>query len=89
MILDDLVVNISGFIMHHPGGRFVLEHNIGNDISKFFYGGYVLEGNIGVKNPPHGYLHSNYARQVVNKLAIAQLVREPETMICVLDNVNS
>mmetsp|Transcript_72594 Transcript_72594/g.100653 ORF Transcript_72594/g.100653 Transcript_72594/m.100653 type:complete len:85 (+) Transcript_72594:1222-1476(+) len=84
-----MVVDVGSFISHHPGGRFVLEHNLGTDISKFFYGGYVLEGNINVRNPPHGYLHSNYAREVVNKLAIAQLVCEPETMVCTLDNVNS
>lgn len=89
VILDDLVVNVAGFIAHHPGGKFVIEHNVGLDISKFFYGGYVLEGNINVRNPPSGYLHSNYARQVVNKLAVAQLVREPETILCTLDNVDS
>lgn len=43
VILDDMVVDISGFLLTHPGGRFALQHNIGRDISKFFYGGYTLE----------------------------------------------
>ena len=46
-ILDDLVLDMEEFIDQHPGGRFVLTHNIGRDISKFFYGGYSLEDNLG------------------------------------------
>lgn len=84
VILDDLVVDVGAFINHHPGGRFVLTHNIGRDISKFFYGGYNLEGNTG-PNPSSGYTHSNYARMVVNKLAAAQLIRDPETIQCKLN----
>lgn len=40
MILDDFVIDLKSFLMNHPGGKFVLEQNIGRDISKFFYGGY-------------------------------------------------
>lgn len=47
VILDELVLDIESFVKHHPGGRFVLNHNIGRDISKFFHGGYSLEGNLG------------------------------------------
>ncbi len=47
VILDDLVLDCSKFVAYHPGGKFVLQHNTGRDISKFFYGGYCLEGNIG------------------------------------------
>jgi stearoyl-CoA desaturase (delta-9 desaturase) len=46
VILDNLVLDITDFINEHPGGRFVLKHNIGKDISKFFFGGYCLEGNL-------------------------------------------
>ena len=46
MILDDLVLDIENYMDNHPGGRFLLEHNIGRDISKFFYGGYALDGNL-------------------------------------------
>jgi len=69
--LDDLVLDVSEFAKWHPGGKFVLEHNKGRDISKFFYGGYNLEGNL-TGNPPPGYNHSNYARKIVNGLIVAQ-----------------
>jgi cytochrome b involved in lipid metabolism len=46
MILDDLVLDVSEFINHHPGGKFFIVHCIGTDISKYFYGGYSLENNI-------------------------------------------
>jgi hypothetical protein len=40
---------------------------LGRDVSKFFYGGYSLERNIGATNdPPRGHYHSNYARKIVN-----------------------
>jgi cytochrome b involved in lipid metabolism len=65
VILDEMVLDVSKFISHHPGGMFVLEHNIGQDISKFFFGGYSLDGNLGPK-PAGGYKHSNYARKIVN-----------------------
>ena len=40
IILDDLVLDVTEFKAKHPGGKFVVEHNIGRDVSKFFYGGY-------------------------------------------------
>lgn len=70
VILDEMVLDVEKFISQHPGGRFVLQHNIGRDISKFFYGGYSLEGNMG-RSPAQGYAHSTYARRIVNDLAIA------------------
>jgi len=51
VILDDMVLDISNFHAFHPGGKFVLTHNKGRDISKFFYGGYSLDGNIGQSKP--------------------------------------
>jgi cytochrome b involved in lipid metabolism len=39
-ILDDLVLDLTDYIPNHPGGAFLLQHNIGRDVSKFFYGGY-------------------------------------------------
>jgi hypothetical protein len=50
----------------------VIAHNIGRDISKFFYGGYTLEVSAG--NKP--YTHSNIARMIVNKIIIGSLIRE-------------
>jgi len=29
VILDEFVLNLEGFIEYHPGGKFVIEHNIG------------------------------------------------------------
>ena len=51
VILDDMVLDVSKFYTLHPGGTFVLTHNNGRDISKFFYGGYSLDGNIGASKP--------------------------------------
>ena len=73
VLLDDIVLDVSGYMDNHPGGRFTLEHTLGTDISKFFYGGYGLDGNTvhkGVKRKNH----SNVARDVVNTLAIARFV---------------
>jgi len=70
MILDDLVLDVSEFEKYHPGGRFVINHTVGTDIAKFFYGGYCLEDNLGPK-PAFGWRHSNYARYIANDIAIA------------------
>jgi len=64
-----MVLDISKFILHHPGGKFVLLQNVGRDISKFFYGGYSLENNLGPQ-PSRGYTHSNYAKMIVNSLIV-------------------
>ena len=45
VLLDDMVLDVTKFIFHHPGGKFLLKHNVGSDISKFFYGAYALEGH--------------------------------------------
>ena len=70
VILDGFVLNVTEFIGLHPGGRYMLKHNIGRDISKFFYGGYSMEGNLGGGAPKAGHVHSNYARMIVNDLII-------------------
>jgi stearoyl-CoA desaturase (delta-9 desaturase) len=58
VILNDLVLDVTGFGHSHPGGSHVIEQNIGRDISKFFYGGYILSN--GKYDTPH--THSNIAR---------------------------
>lgn len=75
VILDDMVIDVSDYMDHHPGGRFSLENNIGKDISKFFYGGYSQESNLS----PH--THSNEARKALNTLIVATLVQEVSTEI--------
>jgi hypothetical protein len=54
---------------HHPGGKYYIEHNIGRDISKYFYGGYKMENN--VWQNPHN--HSNIAKRIVNNLIVGRL----------------
>lgn len=29
VVLDELVLNLEGFAVYHPGGNFVIDHNIG------------------------------------------------------------
>ena len=67
VILDDMILDVRRFMLNHPGGKFLVEQNVGRDVSKFFYGGYSLE-NI-IKVSPH--FHSNVARNIVNQLVIA------------------
>ena len=64
-----MVLDVSRFRFNHPGGTFLIEQNIGRDISKFFYGGYSLENYDYVA--PNA--HTNIARMVVNTLVIARL----------------
>ena len=75
VLLDDLVLNVEAFAKEHPGGKFLITHNIGRDISKFYYGGYSLEDNLGA-NPAKGYIHSNFAHLIVKDLTIARFLEE-------------
>ena len=77
VILDELVLDVGEFIDQHPGGRFLLSHNIGRDVSKFYHGGYSLEDNIG-GSPAKGYAHSSFSNHVVNDLAIARYQADVE-----------
>jgi hypothetical protein len=76
LILDDMVLNVESFKADHPGGQFLIDFHIGRDISKFFYGGYVLENQSGMAP----YTHSNLARSIVNSLAVAKLIAPSETL---------
>jgi cytochrome b involved in lipid metabolism len=66
-----MVLDVRKFKANHPGGEFAIKHNIGRDVSKFFYGGYALENFSGMSP----YFHSNIARRAVNSIAIAYLER--------------
>lgn len=65
------MVDVSEFMKYHPGGNYLLKHNIGKDVSKYFYGGYSLDGNVMGVNAV-GHFHSNFARKLVNELTIAK-----------------
>lgn len=82
-ILDDMVLDLSNFMDAHPGGVFVLAQNIGRDISKFFYGAYSLDGNIGRpgSNKAGPYVHSNIARKIANQYAIAVLDKKSSSNV--------
>lgn len=73
VLLDDLVLDVSDYMNSHPGGKFVMEHTIGTDVSKFFYGGYALDGN-DRPGMAKSHAHTNIARSVVNSLVIARFV---------------
>lgn len=45
VLLDDIVLDVSYYMDNYPGGKFLLSHNVGRDVSKFFYGGYALDNN--------------------------------------------
>ena len=86
VILDEYVLDVSKFKLNHPGGRFAIEHNVGRDISKFFYGTQSLEDNTNAGGK--GITHTNYARLIVNQIIIAKLDNEQEggvqTMQCLI-----
>jgi len=75
-----MVLDLARFVTHHPGGKFNLVQNVGRDISKFFYGGYSLENNLGPK-PSRGHSHSNYAKMIVNDLVVAVYEKSIQTQI--------
>lgn len=77
VILDNMVLDISGYAYAHPGGRHLIDHNIGRDISKFIYGSYTLSGNSDdPKAPTLRHSHSNVARKVANLHAIATFKKD-------------
>lgn len=70
-----MVLDVAKFRSEHPGGQFLIDFHVGRDVSKFFYGGYVLENASGMK--PH--THSNIARKIVNSIVIGRLNSEAKT----------
>jgi cytochrome b involved in lipid metabolism len=75
VILDDMVLDLRSYSWEHPGGEFLINFHIGRDISKYFYGGYVLEHSSGMK-PIN---HSNIARYIVNRLIIGKINKDSHT----------
>lgn len=68
-VLDEYIIDVTSILSSHPGGRFVIEGNIGRDISKFFHGGYTME-NIDYVEP---YAHSNEARLMIKNMIVGRL----------------
>ena len=69
VILDDLVLKVDDFSKYHPGGYFAIHQNRARDVSKFFYGGYQMNGSSLAKTKP--YTHSKWSILTANKLSIA------------------
>lgn len=80
IILDDMVLDVGKYKWEHPGGAFLLDFHVGRDVSKFFYGGYVLENESGMK--PH--THTNVARAIVNSLIVGKLTESANTFTAVI-----
>ena len=68
VILDDMVLNTENF--DHPGGQYLLDYNIGRDISKFFYGGYALNSSY------KEFEHPQSSLLLVNQLKIGRLTTD-------------
>ena len=68
-ILDNVIMDLSGYFHQHTGGQFLLEQTVGRDISKFFYGGYQLDGNLDKRpgDQTMAHPHSNIARKIAYK----------------------
>ncbi len=83
------MLDVTNYMKEHPGGKFLVEANIGRDISKFFYGGYSFENY--TKSKPKLNIHSNIARLQVNTIVYAKLVKANVFQATVLDRhkVNS
>ena len=79
MILDELVLDVNDYMDNHPGGRFLLEHNIGRDISKFYYGGYALDNNH-IHRGTKAHAHSNIAASAVTTMIVARLIPTPSIL---------
>jgi cytochrome b involved in lipid metabolism len=52
-----MVLDFGDFAMYHPGGKFVLEKNVGRDITKFYYGSYSMINGLSTGRGLH--IHSN------------------------------
>jgi cytochrome b involved in lipid metabolism len=80
VILDDLVLDMSEYMFSHPGGTHLIEQNIGRDISKFFYGGYSLDGNLKMQKANteqhEKHAHTNVARKQMVKYIVGIMERE-------------
>ena len=64
---------MGGFEKIHPGGRFTLTKNYGRDISKYYYGGYVLVSG----KDQRAYTHSQVAIEIVKSMVVGTLVVGP------------
>lgn len=70
MIMDQYVIDAHDFGPFHPGGKFVITHNLGRDISKFFYGGYNMFPGAKIQVT---HLHTKKALDTVNRMIVGYI----------------
>jgi hypothetical protein len=75
-----MVLDMNKYRWNHPGGNFAIQQNIGRDVSKFFYGGQMLESNLSTTP----YAHSNISRLIVNTLIIGKLEESAPKYKCII-----
>jgi cytochrome b involved in lipid metabolism len=80
-----MVLDVSKYMDNHPGGKFSLQHNIGRDVCKFFYGGYSLENT----NEMKPWVHTNNARKALNTLIMATFKQETPTRPMIVESTNT
>ena len=66
---NQYVVDVTSLLSSHPGGRFVIEKNIGREIGKYLYGAYTVESS---SMSPHA--HTRYAFDAMKRLIIGKIV---------------
>lgn len=68
----------------HPGGRYAIQANLGNNLSRQFGGAKFLDAD--EQTFAEGHVHSSYARMIANQIAIANLEGATEQMQLQQDN---
>ena len=66
VICDNLVLRTNGYEKIHPGGKFVIQKNLGRDIAKFYYGNYALTSGALTKI----YTHSARANRILHSMIV-------------------
>ena len=69
VIIDNYVLDFQDFDLYHPGGKFVLRHNRGRDIAKFFYGSYKMIHEVSGSR----HVHSARAFRIASSMIIGHL----------------
>lgn len=68
-LFDNYVIDMGGYLIEHPGTKYVLDECVKMDVGKYFFGSYTMEN--WVKPVRHSYI----AGKGMMKLVIAKLVQ--------------
>ena len=71
VFLDHYILDISGFMQNHPGGAYMLQRSVGQDVGKYLNGCSSADFQV---NP---YYHSQPARNLINHLIIGRVAFAP------------